>query len=404
MRFTQRFVGLMAILMMTVSVQFVQAATSSAVDPIVLTATLDKETYEAGALATLTVTENVAGRRIAVRDTSGVTWVKGTDTGKVITYTATVHTSATVNVTLTRTADGAKATASDSYTVTSGPDPEPGTSSTLALLGDTPYSATERTQFPALVRQINADSSVEVVLHAGDIKSADSVCDNAVYQDRLALFSTFADPFVLTPGDNEWVDCQKIAGGQYVPTERLSYLRETFYPQLGGQGLATVVSQTNYPENVRFEQSGAVFAAIHVVGNGNGRQQWSDLPGGDQPTVRKAEYQARETADLAWIDAAFNNAQAQGAAGVVLLMQAEPKATTPFIAIRNKIIDRAQNFSGQVLIVHGDEHIYESEPGYAGVSNLTRLETYGKTATRWLELTVDPNTAAVFSWAQRTVS
>jgi len=33
-----------------------------------------------------------------------------------------------------------------------------------------------------------------------------------------------------------------------------------------------------------------------------------------------------------------------------------------------------------VLLIHGDEHVYEVERDYAGVPNLTRLEIYGDTA------------------------
>jgi len=57
-----------------------------------------------------------------------------------------------------------------------------------------------------------------------------------------------------------------------------------------------------------------------------------------------------------------------------------------------------------VLIIHGNEHHYEFERSFAGVANLTRLETFGTTATQWLQLTVDPSTRAVFSWTPREVS
>ncbi|MGW0200635.1 hypothetical protein [Nonomuraea sp. NPDC003201] len=47
------------------------------------------------------------------------------------------------------------------------------------------------------------------------------------------LFGTFDDPFVLTPGDNEWTDCHRTAAGGYVPTERLDAVRTFFYPKAG---------------------------------------------------------------------------------------------------------------------------------------------------------------------------
>jgi hypothetical protein len=99
----------------------------------------------------------------------------------------------------------------------------------------------------------------------------------------------------------------------------------------------------------------------------------------------------------------FNRAEATGAAGVVLLMQAELKAKTAYLAIRDRIVNCSKVFDRPVLLIHGDEHRYEVETSYAGVPNLTRLETFGVTSARWLELTVDPSTAAMFSWAPRTV-
>jgi hypothetical protein len=77
----------------------------------------------------------------------------------------------------------------------------------VALIADTPYGDAQRRQFPALVRDINADPQVRMVLHAGDVKNGSSTCDDARFADLAALYGTFADPFVLTPGDNEWTDC-----------------------------------------------------------------------------------------------------------------------------------------------------------------------------------------------------
>jgi hypothetical protein len=45
----------------------------------------------------------------------------------------------------------------------------------------------------------------------------------------------------------------------------------------------------------------------------------------------------------------------------------------------------------------------EDRRAYAGVPNLTRLETYGDTALNWLKVTADPNAPGVFSWLPQTV-
>ncbi|HZM78897.1 MAG TPA: hypothetical protein VFC19_24475 [Candidatus Limnocylindrales bacterium] len=126
----------------------------------------------------------------------------------------------------------------------SGPAPHAQAAVTFVLLGDTPYGDDQRAIFPALVNAINVDDKVRFVLHAGDVKNGSSTCDDARFADLAALYTTFADPFVL----------------------------------------------------------------------------------------------------------------------------------------------------------------YEVEPGYAGVPNLTRLETFGATATRWLKVTADPRAPEVFSWEPMTVS
>lgn len=285
---------------------------------------------------------------------------------------------------------------------------------TIALLGDTPYGPAQREVFPALVDDIDDDRRVRLVLHAGDVKAGSESCSDALLGDSLAKYQTFEDPFVLTPGDNDWTDCHRTNNGAFLPTERLDRLRELMFPvpgeTIGGRGMQ-VVSQgvvdpehADYVENVRFTRSRVVMATVHVVGSSNDLLPWAQLPGGDRPTERLAEFEARRSANLAWIDAAFDEAEATDAAGVLLLLQAEPLAGDPgFAAERELVLRRAAAFDGPVLLAHGDEHRYEVEPAYGGVENLTRLETFGDTATEWLRLTVDPRTDEVFSWEPMTV-
>jgi len=253
---------------------------------------------------------------------------------------------------------------------------------TFALIGDTPYGDAQRLAFPNLVNAINADRQINFVLHAGDIKNGSSTCDDERFEDLAALYDTFRKPFIFTPGDNEWTDCHRTAAGGYLPTERLEALRRLFFPDSGwttGGRRMPVASQADdpvhgaYRENVMFLRSAVVFATVHVVGSENDLQPWAQLPGGDRPDLRLAEFEARKAAALAWIDATFALANAHHAAGVLLMMQAEPTATPGFAEIRTRIADLATAFGAPVLLVHGDEHVFEVEPGFAGVSNLTRL-------------------------------
>lgn len=283
----------------------------------------------------------------------------------------------------------------------------------VALLGDIPYGDAQRAALPALIADVNADRGVRLVLHAGDVKSGSQTCDDARFADLATVFGTFTDPLVLTPGDNDWTDCHRTNNGAYLPTERLDAVRRAFFPvpgrTLGGRKMP-VVSQGRvsaqhaaYVENVRFESSRVVFASVHVVGSENDLAPWTTLAGGDRPAERLAEFEARRSANLEWIDAAFDTAERRKAVGVVLMMQAEPVASEGFAAERALISKRAAAFGKPVILHHGDEHVYEVEPAYAGVANLTRLESYGDTVAQWLELRVDPRTPEVFSWESHTV-
>ncbi|MEO3807783.1 metallophosphoesterase [Sphaerisporangium sp. B11E5] len=288
-----------------------------------------------------------------------------------------------------------------------------GPSFTFALLGDTPYGEAQEAAFPELVKDVNAAKGVKLVLHAGDVKSGSTSCDDAHLTATARQYQTFEDPFVLTPGDNDWTDCHRTAAGGFLPTERLDAVRRIFYPVPGrtiGRRTMKVDTQASdprhrpYVENVLFTEKGVVFSTVHVVGSSNGLAPWSQLPGGDQPAPRLAEFEARKAAALDWIDTTFATARRTDAPGVIIMMQAEPTATDPgFTDIRARVVDLSRAYGKPVLLVHGDEHIQEAEPNYAGVPNLTRLETFGDTATQWLSVTVTPKSPEVFSWEQRTV-
>jgi hypothetical protein len=287
--------------------------------------------------------------------------------------------------------------------------------STLAVLGDTPYGDEQRLQFPALVAAVDADPDVEAVLHLGDIKSGGTTCSDERFADLRALFDTFDDPFVLTPGDNDWTDCHRASNGAYVPTQRLERLREVFFPEPGralGGGELELVSQAQEPgraefvENRLWTDSRAVFSMVHVVGSNNGLAPWfgaAETP--QQRELRLAEVQRRTAAALAWIDRTFDLAEDEDARGVVLSMQADtfvPGADrSGFTAIVDRIADRARRFGGAVLLLQGDTHDYLADRPFEDLPNVQRVVVEGETATEWLKLRVDPRADDVFTRERR---
>ncbi|MBC8132730.1 MAG: metallophosphoesterase [Deltaproteobacteria bacterium] len=304
----------------------------------------------------------------------------------------------------------------------------------LAVIGDAPYGAAQLADFPNLISAVNAAPGVSRVVHVGDIKNGSSRCDDTYFAQVAAGFSMFADPFIYTPGDNEWTDCHRANNGAYDPLERLDALRRLFYPLPGrtlGGVKKDVLTQSAIPsvgtfvENTLWAEAQVTFAAVHVVGSNNNLLPWfgDDATGTkmDDPARRIAETTAREAAGLDWLDRTFAHATRQGSKGVVLFTQADiwdPFVLTSgqyngFTATVRRIADLTRAFGKPVLLVNGDSHVFKVDNplaagdviyGVAGaVPNLTRITVQGSTTaplTEWLRLKVEPATTAVFSWVR----
>ena len=270
---------------------------------------------------------------------------------------------------------------------------------TLAIIGDTPYGDAQEAAFPQLVADVNDDPDVRAVVHLGDIKNGSSTCDDERLLRLRALYGTFDDPFLYTPGDNEWTDCHRPAAGGYVPTERLARLRALFYPETE---LPVATQRAPFVENQRWSQAGVTFALVHVVGSDNGLAPW--FGGAETPAQREerlAEVAAREAAALEWIDRAFDAAERAHARGVVIGMQADTFAgSTAFDRINARLEERARDFRRPVLLLQGDTHVYKTDRPLPGAPNLVRVVVEGETASEWLRLTVDPRSRDVFAWSR----
>src|SRR3954447_6787780 len=85
---------------------------------------------------------------------------------------------------------------------------------TLAVYGDAPYGTTptDTAEFeatPAFVQSVNNDPKVRLVMHVGDIHSGKQFCTQSYDQSVFDLWTSYDDPVVYTPGDNEWSNCHK---------------------------------------------------------------------------------------------------------------------------------------------------------------------------------------------------
>lgn len=291
----------------------------------------------------------------------------------------------------------------------------------FAVIGDNPYTDFNVPKYGRMIDRINAHPDLSWVIHVGDLKDSTLTCSDEVLQDFFDMNQQFEIPFVLTPGDNDWFDCIREAAGGWDRLDRLTKLREIFYPDpsktTGGRPL-TVTSQAgsaDHPElveNVYWEKAGVVFATLHVVGI-TGQEGGLDLHAG---LVEGA---------LAWLDEVFAYARANNAKGVFLATQADPYVFTaerfllqsvcercPLVrpgyeALNDALLVHARAFERPIVLAVGDTHIFRvDKPLYDDedlIENFTRAQPFGHPDVHWMRVVVNPDSTQVFEFHQEII-
>jgi hypothetical protein len=281
----------------------------------------------------------------------------------------------------------------------------------IGLIGDFPYNAVQEQQAANLFEELNGEK-LTFVTHDGDIKSGSSACTDDVYSREFRRFESSENPLVYTPGDNEWTDCHRPPNPspeEADPLNRLALVRNTFFTtdeSLGRKTIPLERQSNEYPENARWSYGGVTFATLHIVGSNNNRPTTANPAIGNE-----GEYQARNQANLAWLAETFEEARANGSAGVMLIIQAnpfeedtaEPSGFTDFkAALEEETID----FGKPVVLVHGDSHTFRIDKPVISETRpltFTRVETFGSPDMHWVRASVDARDPEVFSFQPEIV-
>jgi hypothetical protein len=336
----------------------------------------------------------------------------------------------------------------------------------VGLWGDLPYNDVQaQTGVPNLIADMN-NSDISFSIHDGDLKAGSgtagsvtpTTCSDALYQQSLDYLNSLRQPAFFTPGDNDWTDCDRPANGSFNELERLQRERQLLFStdQSFGQKTMTTevqstplcVGTTNttagstagpyFPtpcvENRRWTFHGVTYATVNVQGTCNNLcTSGSGAPdaGGDPP-----EYAAREAADEQWLQQTFDEAEANGSAGVMIVWQADPGfdksdptraplrdpqtltetdgAVDGYKAILSKLRDLTIAFKKPVVLVHGDSHYFRVDKPLQDSSgrrleNFTRVETFGDNQgngnndVQWVKALVDPQSRDVFAFQPQIV-
>lgn len=266
----------------------------------------------------------------------------------------------------------------------------------FALIGDTPYSDYERRMLPLMLGDI-AEEHPAFIVHAGDFKHGGAHCGDALFLDRKALFDASTVPLVYVPGDNEWTDCSRVGAGGFEPLERLQKLRELFFADdfsLGKSRLRVEHQPGAYREHLSWRLGPVRFVTLNVPGDNNNHGSGS-APGG--------EFLARNPVVIDWLKQGFASARREKSAGIVIVMQANPGfrhftaglAHGGFREFLETLRQETLDFSGQVLLVHGDTHRQHIDQplrhadNKRPLANFTRVETFGYPFMGWIKVTID---------------
>jgi len=291
------------------------------------------------------------------------------------------------------------------------PLPDPGEHDlAFALMGDTPYSMAEVRALDELIDDLNG-RDLAFVVHLGDITGGRGPCTDQWFEARKAQFQRIRHPFVLIPGDNEWVDCHRSG---FDPLERLDRIRQLFHSgeeSLGARAMPLERQSSDprfseYREHVRWIAAGAVFVGLNVQGSNNNL--------GRTPQMDE-EYRRRMRAVRAWLDQSIDLAVRRGLAGAVILVQADPdfegrlrrRPGVPdgYAEFRDALRQAALRLGKPVLFVHGDGHIYRqdrplSDPSTGEpIRNFFRVEVPGSPQVRWLKAGIGREHPGLFAVA-----
>ena len=318
----------------------------------------------------------------------------------------------------------------------------------IGLWGDLPYSDLQaQVGVPNLIADMNRQD-LSFTVHDGDLKAGNgtvgsvtpTICSDQLYTQALGYFNALKAPAILTPGDNDWTDCDRPSNGSYSSRERLDHERRVFFStpySLGRQRLRMEV-QTDLTclgvsgpaacvENRRWTYRGVTYVTLNVQGSCN---NLCDV------APDQAEWAARNQANIAWLQESFRLAKARDSAGVMIVAQANPgwdltDATRAplrdprtlvetdgqpdgfkdyLVALRTEVIA----FRKPVAYVHGDSHYHRIDKPLLDalgrrLENFTRVETFGDNQANgnndvnWLRVTVDPKSREVFAYQQQIV-
>lgn len=295
----------------------------------------------------------------------------------------------------------------------------------VALIADLPQWPAAEANLATLLDHF-AERKLNLVIHAGGIKGDTESCSDAVLGSRQQLLSQSPLPLVYVPGETDWSECRLPVNGSFDPVERLSRLRELFFPEDATLGRQTrpLVRQSDqalfrsFRENMRLSVGDVLIVGLNVPGDNN---HYRDEGG------RNSEFEDRREANRQWLARAFSVARQRDLNGIVVVAHADPhfangwekkgrptlldgfmrhRTRDGYLEFKRQLRDLSARFNGQVLLVHAAGSGADSgfgidkplrDAGGKVLQNFTRVSLPASSISQWAELVITPAAASPFA-------
>jgi len=322
----------------------------------------------------------------------------------------------------------------------------------IGLWGDLPYSDLQATVgVPNLIADMNTQD-LAFTVNDGDLKVGSGIpgsvtpttCSNELYTEALGYLRALKAPAILTPGDNDWTDCDRPANGGFNSLERLEYERTLFFstPWSFGQRRMRLDVQTDAlclglrngkqvavpcVENRMWTVRGVTYVTLNIPGSCNNLCDTAPDPN---------EFTMRNFANVLWMQQAFAEATEQGSAALMIIQQADPgwdqtdatraplrdartlkesnPATDGYVDFLSALRAQVIAFRRPVAFIEGDSHYFRVDKPFLDaqgrrLENFTRVETFGDNQANgnndamWLKVLVDSRSREVFAYQPQIV-
>jgi hypothetical protein len=280
----------------------------------------------------------------------------------------------------------------------------------IALLHATPADEAQGFYFavidqPTLSRDIQLQAEIDRIrlqqltfVVANGVRAEDEFCTDALYRERKNLLEESDKPLFLSLAGSDWIGC-KNEDGSDIRLDRLRRLREILFENDTTFGMISmpltrqshIARYSDYPENTYWQQDTVLFATLNLPANNN---HYLNAAG------RNNEFEERLVANKYWLQRIFTLASRNHMDGIVLFCDGNPlesdsgkKAGTRdgFKEIRQLLGRLTDNFSGKVLVIHGEAR--QKKTAISWKNNLG-VAAAGST---WLEIHVNPKSRHLFS-------